>query len=309
MHHISILFISLVFLLACQNNTPEESPMTTALSSVKEIKTQSSAELIEKKKKYAFDKPEKVVTLSNKLVEISGISMDRDQENLLAINDEKGVIYKIDKTTGKIIDEHKFHKSGDYEGIESTEEFIFVVKSNGTIYKIKKWGKKEDKTIVFKNELSTNDDIEGLGFSRSKNQLLVACKGRAKDGKINERYVMAFDLETEKMLNKPVLIIDRQEIYARLKEENDKLTSLTLKPDFSPSGIAVHPKKEDWYVLSSVGKQLAIYSSKGKLKDVILLSKKLYKQPEGICFDAKGNIYISTEGKGGKAKLFFIPKA
>jgi hypothetical protein len=31
--------------------------------------------------------------------------------------------------------------------------------------------------------------------------------------------------------------------------------------------------------------------------------KKLFRQPEGICFKPNGDLFISNEGDGGKAKI------
>ncbi len=36
------------------------------------------------------------------------------------------------------------------------------------------------------------------------------------------------------------------------------------------------------------------------------LDKKTFRQPEGICFDPEGNLFISNEGQGGKANILIF---
>jgi uncharacterized protein YjiK len=73
---------------------------------------------------------------------------------------------------------------------------------------------------------------------------------------------------------------------------------------FSPSGIAIHPNTELVYILSSVGKLLVILTPNGSIHHIEKLNKEIHKQPEGICFEKDGTLWISTEGKGGTAKIF-----
>ncbi|HET7898550.1 MAG TPA: hypothetical protein VFL47_12780, partial [Flavisolibacter sp.] len=68
-----------------------------------------------------------------------------------------------------------------------------------------------------------------------------------------------------------------------------------------PSAVAVHPVSGDIYVLSTrKTKGLAQYSRDGKILGFQEIDKDLMPQPEGLCFSPNGEMYISTEGKGGE---------
>jgi hypothetical protein len=69
---------------------------------------------------------------------------------------------------------------------------------------------------------------------------------------------------------------------------------------FQPSGIAIHPRSEEIYIISSVGKLLIILNREGKVLDVKEFDPAIFRQPEGICFSPEGDMYISNEGQGGK---------
>ena len=73
---------------------------------------------------------------------------------------------------------------------------------------------------------------------------------------------------------------------------------------FSPSGIAVHPLTGDIYVTSSKGKMLLVMDPQGKILHLVKMKKSIHPQPEGICFDADGTLYIANEGKEDKARIY-----
>ena len=73
------------------------------------------------------------------------------------------------------------------------------------------------------------------------------------------------------------------------------------KIDFYPAAIAVHPVTHDIFIISTKDtKCIAQFTHDGKLKAFDYLDKEMLPQPEGICFDTKGNLYISTEARHGK---------
>jgi uncharacterized protein YjiK len=72
---------------------------------------------------------------------------------------------------------------------------------------------------------------------------------------------------------------------------------------FQPSGIAVHPKSGDLYILAAVGNLVMIFSREGKTLAMVELKSKHHPQPEGICFDPEGTLYIANEGDGGDGTI------
>ncbi|MCC7244226.1 MAG: SdiA-regulated domain-containing protein, partial [Saprospiraceae bacterium] len=77
------------------------------------------------------------------------------------------------------------------------------------------------------------------------------------------------------------------------------------KPNFfSPSGIAIHPKTGEIFVISTAKKRLVVLDyTTGQIRFAVRLDKKVMPQPEGISFDAAGNLLISSEGKKGEGLL------
>lgn len=253
---------------------------------------------------YQLDAPDAVIDLPASLREISGLSMAPNGRQLVAVNDEKGVVYFLNPETGALEENREFGKSNDYEGLATADTTIYIVNSKGTIYQIRP----PAKTADYPTPLNGSFDVEGLCFDSSKNRLLLACKGRAGKGEAfrNKKAVYAFDLKKMKLQDEPAYLIDRNEI-ARWKggagswaaKINEFLSTDQAPSAFGPSGLAVCPTDGNLYIVASVGKALAVVRPDGSLARVQRLPAGRFQQPEGICFDSQGRMYISSESKNG----------
>ncbi len=311
------LFLAAILVFSCEP-TPNKSetaentiPLSVEQPGTLSISTQPPPTPVYRSP-YNLSKPDHTSRLSNKLVEISGLSLSPDGQSLIAVNDELGKIFYLDKNNGEIIRTVKFGKGRDYEGIEAVGNKIYVVENNGTIHKVSKLAKEDPNTKSFDTKLNSKYDVEGLAFDSNKNRLLLACKGKPGDGKElkGSRTIYAFDLNENKLIDDPVYVINRETIGKYFATDNisQKLVNLFVPEQgssaFAPSGIAIHPETSDICIISSVGKLFIILNPDGKILHMEKLESAIFKQPEGICFDKNGTLYISTEGKGGKAKLY-----
>lgn len=254
---------------------------------------------------YDFKKETAEFKLPKKLVEISGLSMSSDGRFLLAVNDEQGKIFFINKSTGEIVREVKFGKSGDYEGVEMVQDKIYALKSNGTIYELESFEEEEVSAKSYNTPLNTDNNLEGLAYDKSRHRLLLACKKYAGEEEILEknkyiRSVYAFDLKTKQLLKEPVYRVNRKKTLIAKNVKAASWWQEELADSFAPSGMAVHPKSGNIYLLSSPGKLLLVLNPAGEAIHLERLDKKQFRQPEGICFEKNGVLFISSEGNAKK---------
>ena len=263
---------------------------------------------------YRLGEPDHAFSLPHKLEEISGLGISGDGQELVAIQDEDGVLFFINPYTGEVTKEVKFWKNGDYEGVEWVGNTVYVVKSTGTIYEIRKPGEKGQEIEKYNFFLDDDNDVEGLAYDKSNNRLLLA--GKAQAGHEIEyphkKGIYAFDLKSKILAEEPVYFVDADSVRNYLSQNPSirKLEKLVEFFDpseafgFSPSAIAIHPNTGHLYITSSVGKMMLVLDQTGRILHIEKLSKKVHPQPEGLCFDHNGSLYLSNEGKGGTPKFY-----
>lgn len=257
---------------------------------------------------YDYDSPE-VFYLDSKLTEISGLAYREDKDLLIAHNDEKGDVYELSPSDGSVYSVINFNGVGDYESVEYYNSDYVIGESNGDLhfYNI------ERKDLSFKDsKLSSKNDVEGMCVDRNGKRLLLACKGQPKGISKSKKVkvVYTFDLSVDSLVKEPFLVIHDHMIEKVVKQSNASVSKSKLKKlskralDFSPSGIAIQPSSKEYYLISARGSTLLIIDTDKRLKDVVFLDDKSNKQPEGITFDKHDNLYISTEGRSMRAKMF-----
>ncbi len=268
---------------------------------------------------YNLQKPDKIWRPSHKLREISGLSF-ASPDKIASIQDEKGYLFLLDTIKGKTSEKIKFAKDGDYEGVEIVGDDAWIIKSNGDLYQLKNY-KTKRQSFKHKTPLSKHNNVEGLAYDASDNSLLIACKGypflkKQKRGKAFKT-VYKFDLNRKQLIEKPFLLLSldslkKYKYYSKSDEMGIKVVSKINEsegdPTFQPSAIAIHPLTKNIYILSSVGKTLLVVDTEGQLKLMMKLNPEWHPQPEGICFEPNGTLYISNEGKKSRAKIIVYKK-
>lgn len=242
--------------------------------------------------------------LSTVLKEISGIA-SLNQEQIMAVQDEKGILFTIDINTGNIVSETPFDKDRDYEDLCLVGDHIFVLERDGDLYQVHL--ARTDSVEKFETAFSYRNDTESLCFDASHNRLLIAPKQGSPDGSELPKNVLgfyAFDLLSKRVNLEPIFTIAEKEV-GRIIGNGGKPYA------FKPSAIAVHPKSGHVYVLASVGKILIVVEPvSNQIMHIQLLDARVFPQPEGMTFDAQGNLLISSEGIPGKPAAIsrFSPK-
>ncbi|GAA4413831.1 hypothetical protein GCM10023187_42580 [Nibrella viscosa] len=228
---------------------------------------------------YQLTAPDQRYTVPPALTEISGLAYYKNDQ-LLCVEDEKAVVYVYDTRRKQVIEEFGFGGFGDFEDVAWVTGNIYVLESDGTLFRFKPGSTEIGRTGT---DLPANTEVEGLGYEPATNRLLLA----PKDGKFGgEKRIYSFDLRTKTVYKVWVMA------ESRLDE-----AGIDGKA-FKPSGLAVHPISGDWYLLSSTGKRLLVTNAKGELLTSVPLDPKQFRQPEGICFAPNGDLYIASEGDG-----------
>ena len=243
---------------------------------------------------FDISNPELKIELSKELKEISGLTW-LNTNQLGVVQDESGIFYILNSSTGEIQDKIKFSLPGDFEGVERVGNCIYALTSSGTLFYFDLNKRNDVKRI--ETPLTWKNDAEGLGYDTKNKNILILCKenGSVTDPKFKGKSIFTLSTENHHFSKTPLVTIKKKDIKTFVKVDK-----------FKPSALAIDPLTEDIYILASAGKLLIVLTKNLIVKYATILPSKLYAQPEGICFSPQGDLYISNEGKDDKANFYVL---
>lgn len=235
--------------------------------------------------------------LPEELEEISGMAFVDDQ-TIACVQDEKGIIFLYNLKEDQIEEEIEFGDNGDYEGLTLDGETAYVLRSDGTIFEVKHY--LHDKEVTkYETSLTARENIEGLCLDKKHDRLLLAVKSQGKEDR-QHKGVYTFDLSTKKLDPEPFFNIDMKDPIF-----DDVKTNQLIKK-IRPSEIGVNPTTGELYIIDGRQPKILITTPEGKSKQLYLLDKKKFPQPEGLTFSPSGQLYISNEGHGQPATILEV---
>src|SRR6187401_2321738 len=243
---------------------------------------------------YNFSQPF-IDKLDLKIKEVSGIVWDNQNDEFIAHNDEKGIIFYLDRDTKGIKKEFVFSETkGDYEDIAMAKKDVYVLRRDGELFRIVVDSTCKQKTFdAGKLESPGKNDFETLYYDPERSALIMLCKNcDSDDKKVVSAY--AYYPDSIGFVNKPLYTIDVKMI--------DSLSPRSTTR-FQPSAARIHPVLKKLFILSSASNQLVVTDLNGNIENVYMLAKKLFPQAEGLAFKSNGDMYISNEAVSSKAEL------
>ncbi|HPS27014.1 MAG TPA: hypothetical protein PK269_05335 [Bacteroidales bacterium] len=249
---------------------------------------------------YNFLHPDETYEMPDLLNEISGIAAV-DKNTLMCVQDELGAVIEYHLGNEEIKNVYRFTDVGDFEDIAINNSRLYVLRSDGNVfdfdYKIKRIHPEQKMLSV------SSLNIEGMFYNNKDGFLYLANKesnvGTDESKRDIFRYKEQAWEEPEKFLEVDVKQVN--EFFAK------KYPGLAAKEvAFNPSAIAIHPITEEFYILSSINRMLAVFGNK-KLKNIYPLPANLYFKPEGLTFFDNGDLLIASEGdKKGLVKGYVM---
>jgi uncharacterized protein YjiK len=239
-----------------------------------------------------------IIKLPESLAEISGIAYYPKDTAVFAIEDEDGVLYKIDLNKKEAIKKWRFDKKRDFEDVVLHDSTFYILVSNGDIESVQ-FGKNDSVITTkykFPDASKKTNEFETLYYDDSLQQLVLICKSCEEDEK-NTVTAWGFNISTQ-VYTPSVYTIDVQPIAEKTGAEKLKL---------KPSAAAINPITNELYILSSIDHLIVITDVKGKFKELHQLDPVIYKQAEGIAFTPSGDMIISNEShQTGVATILVI---
>ena len=249
-------------------------------------------------KGYDINTPVKFV-MKEALREISGITfLNGNYETMYAVEDEAGKLYSFTLGSQKL-SYSNFHERDDFEDVTVLNNNTFaILKSNGSILLIPatEIGKKNIDSLQEYKKVLPEGEYEGLFAAGDK--LFALCKNCPGDKGTKE--VSVFTMEQVNGASLSVIKTFKVDI-SMVETDGGK-----GKAEFHPSCLSKNPVTKEWFIISAVNKVMVILDEQWKVKAFYPLNPSIFKQPEGLTFNSKGDMYISNEGGKGSANILMF---
>lgn len=239
--------------------------------------------------------------LPGRLEEISGLAMTHDNR-LMAHNDEKAVIHEIDYRKGEIVKafqlaDMKNPVNGDFEGIATVKDQVYLVTSSGRIFEGRRGADGESVLYnIYATGVGTDYEIEGLAYDGSQRVLLLMCKSPRREELKEQLVIYHWSIDEKQLIEDAHIVIPVIEFTRHIKGK-----------EFQPSGIERHPVSGNYFVIAARQRAIAEITPGGQVVATKRFPAEWHRQPEGITFAVDGTLIVADEGSGKKARLTLYP--
>jgi uncharacterized protein YjiK len=227
--------------------------------------------------------------LPPQLLEVSGLALTANG-NILAHNDEHPLISVIDPRRGVVLKQFSFGERGlrgDFEGIAVSGGEIFLLVSNGKVYRFRE-GADGDKVphTVIDTKLGKECEFEGIAVDAA-GVIILACKNVGKGGPKDQMVLYRWDPKTARAT---LLAIP----FA------DAIGNNGWK-GINPSDITIDPSTGNYVMIAAQEKALIELTPEGRVVRTGPLPDRS-RQAEGVAI-GDGIIYVSDEGSTDPATI------
>ena len=235
--------------------------------------------------------------LPDALAEISAMLYDPVGNAIYVVTDEQGILFRLPLAPGGRLESRSFYGRGDFEGLARVGNTFYALVSNGDLVEFPA-GTGDVEGMKYTASFDGKTEFESLYYDALAKKLILLCKQCGEDKKTTIS-AHVFDPVTKQYSSKP-LRFNTKDVGKLSKGKDEAL---------HPSDAALHPITGDLYIVASMNNLLVIADARtGAVKHSYELDKKLFKQPEGICFTPRGDLMISNEAGGkGAATLLTFP--
>ena len=278
------LFVALAGALGGCRQTEE-----AAAAQTKEVGTKRK-QLLARRLAEADSFPKKVKAVARwvmpkELRELSGLALTPNGQ-LLTHGDEQALIYVIDPLTGIITS--RFHVGrgirGDFEGITTNGEEVWLLQSNGKLYHFKQ-GPDGSRVpyVVRDSNLGKECEFEGVAYQADSAWLVMPCKHITKKG-----------VSDEQLLIYRVRFDGPQVSVSELSIPIEAVIGENKWKKFEASDITIDPTTGNYVIIASQQKGLVVITPAGE----VIRSEPLHgrhPQAEGVAITRDNILIVSDE--------------
>lgn len=207
---------------------------------------------------------------------------------IYAIDENAGTIYCY-YPSSHIVVKSSFNIAGPFEDIAIMDSSMYVLKNNGTIYSfpMKNMGNAKLDSFWTYADFFPKGTYEAMYYADSTRKLVVVNKNKNGENRLTRCYVFSVDSSG---------VPHRSDSFVIYWSTIEKKLHKEKISGFHPTAIAQNPKTGEWYIVSDQEKILFILDKTWHPSKAYELDPKIFTKPQGIAFDAVGDLYIANDG-------------
>jgi len=231
---------------------------------------------------------EATYNLPSELTEVSGLAV-AGPDSVFTHDDEFAIIYEFRLSDGHILRTFALGQptiEGDFEGIATAGEQVFLVTSDGLIYSARpgKNGKRVPYR-VYDSGVGPRCEVEGLSQAPTAGDLLLLCKRLRNDPDDTRLEIFRWHIGAERAEPRPFLSLP----FDGLIDEHERA-------EFRPSGIEWDPARRHLVIVSARNRLVLYLDPSGGLIERKRLSGDRHPKTEGIAIMPDGRMVLADEG-------------
>jgi uncharacterized protein YjiK len=219
------------------------------------------------------------------LKEISGLALT-SRGTVLTHDDNVGRVYEIDPKTGILLKGFSLAGGvrGDFEAITIAGPDVYLLRSNGKIYKFKEGADASQVPYtMYDTGLGKECEFESMAYEADSSRLLLACKKFLQKDAAKEVLIYRVPLPLGAGSAITAMQIAMKDVIGSNKWKN-----------FHPSDINIDPFTKNYVIVASKEKGLIVVTPDGE----VVRSQPLpgdHRQPEGIAVTPDSLLLVSDE--------------
>lgn len=250
-----------------------------------------------------LERPTSQARLPRLVTEASGLSF-AGPGRLWTHDDERGAIYRIDPSSGRVLEERVLGPRtvrGDFEGLAFDGEHVHLVTSGGTLVSFRPGPEAvvEDYSVR-ETAAGSVCEVEGVEFDPVRTTLVLACKVVLQEDLGDRMVLLEVDLPPgpTEGLGRPLPV----RLALTVSDEDLAAAGLPRSPRLS--GIAYDPTLDAWWLVAARDRRVFVVDREGAVLGGGRLRSRHHPQAEGIAIDpATGTLLLVDEGGNGRARL------
>ena len=223
-----------------------------------------------------------------------------DSTQMLGLDQEAGNLFLFDLNENTITSQLSLGetKFTDMAMVDST--VVLLDASNQVHFLLPPYD-----SLSFETAEKIDEDIvvNGACLHNSTKRLFFLGEAIEKGEGLFTSSIYTYNLHHRKMNETTLFDVNTSDIETFASENNITLPVINVNAlgdsisglQFVPSAIAVHPKTNEIYILSSGDKSLVVYDQFGKVVNFTFLDPNVFTAPTGLTFLSNGDLLISNK--------------